>query len=106
MSAAASPASKRRIMCFSLDCCCSRTEDQILALARVPWNGDALQQIENPEQNDADQRKHDESRKHGWQFEIADRSLQHEADAGVRADELADHRADHRKRDRDFQPSE
>ena len=43
-------------------------------------------------------------REHRRQFEIADRALQHVADAGIGADEFADHRADHRQRHRNLQP--
>src|SRR5918912_163328 len=84
----------------------SGREADVVALARMPRNGEALDQIDGPEQEHADERQDHERREHGRQLEIADRALQHEAETRVGADELAHHGPDHGERDRDLEPGE
>src|SRR3954454_16465477 len=81
-----------------------RSKDDVLALADMRGNDEAFDPVDDPEQDHAEQRENDERREHRRQVEGADRTLQHIADAGIRADEFADDGADHRERDRDLQP--
>src|SRR5271167_2085638 len=84
----------------------SRGENNVLALADVPGNDKPLDAVDDPEQDDAEQREDHKCREHGRQVEGTDRALQHVANAGIGADELTDHSADHGKRHRHLQTGE
>ena len=75
-------------------------------MRRVPRDHQPLDQVDGDEQEHADQRQHDERGEHERQVEVAVGDLQQVADAGVRADELADDRADDGQRHRDLEPGE
>src|ERR1700704_838870 len=100
---AASVTSNRNIV-SSFDV--SGSDNEIVSLARMPRNGKTLDHIENPEQDDADEREQDERREHCRQLEIADGALQHKTEAGIGADKFADHGADNSERERHFQTGE
>jgi hypothetical protein len=72
----------------------------------MPWNDQALDQVDGDEEQNPDHRQQEEGGEHERQIEVAVRDLQHIADARVRAHELADHGAHHRERHRDLEPAE